>query len=215
MSILNVDEMCLFIHVPRTAGSSMEIAPFIKRHGHIPFIYYELVINNGTIGLHLDDIFSFAFIRNPIDRFISSFLFAKQSGYMRKEDKIEDVIEVIGHTPTIEFESSLHEVQTGDSDKQNVVRFSPPGFIFKGVLFDLFMPQFYYLFNNKLDVGVKFVGRFENLQEDWKHVCDNVGVQFDLPITKKTDGSISQSDLSRSSISRLERFYKKDFELFE
>ena len=43
-----------------------------------------------------------------------------------------------------------------------------------------------YWFQDKLD-DFDFIGRFENLEEDFKHICDQLGVEAELPHVYKTN----------------------------
>lgn len=75
----------VFIHEPKTAGTSMEAAPFVSGVGHRP--YYEI---RDEIGKEAwNNAFKFAFVRDPLDRFVSCFF----HGYFshRSEDFVDFV----------------------------------------------------------------------------------------------------------------------------
>lgn len=207
MSVFNLDKNFIFIHVPRTAGTSMEQAPFMQGiHGHIPWIQYDLVLGKGTIGVDLENVFSFAFVRDPLQRFLSAFEYGKIRGKLRKDQTIDGICKVMDDTKPM-------EVIIGDLEgQQGVVRDLPHGPLFDGMLFNLFMPQAYYLVNDKMEIGVKYIGKFENLKKDWNFVCDQISVRrYGLPHLKKIDEKPKPTKAIKRSV---ERFYKIDYDAF-
>ena len=71
----------IFIHVPKTGGSSVKKALGIKVHGHKKFSDWSK---------DYPDYFSFAFTRNPWDRFVSSFFYLEQGGMFEYDQKNYD-----------------------------------------------------------------------------------------------------------------------------
>ena len=89
MSIHNIDRNYVFIHIPRCAGTSMERVLGVEEktgHGKIQTFYEYLTYLQ--VGLpKFEDIFKFAFVRNPYDRFVS--------GYFAQGYKPEDINDFI------------------------------------------------------------------------------------------------------------------------
>ena len=63
MSVYNPVRNVLFVHIPRTGGTSIECAWFLGKGGHETVRDYPEV----------KDSFKFSFVRNPWDRFVSAY----------------------------------------------------------------------------------------------------------------------------------------------
>lgn len=134
MSMYNLSTNVLFIHIPKTAGTSMMLHPVVgsdKGNGHIPIGCYRVMWSKGLIGVPpWESIFKFAFVRNPWDRMVGLY-FHNGKG--------------------IKF-------------KQYVATKRPPS-------------QKSFITDSDNFILVDFIGRFENLAEDWGIVCERVGVE--------------------------------------
>ncbi|GAG91093.1 unnamed protein product [marine sediment metagenome] len=77
------------------------------------------------------------------------------------------------------------------------------------------MAQWRYLCDKHGRIIVDFVGRYEDLQEDWEKVCDFVGMYEDLEqhnMGKQLHYKEYYTDESREKVSEL---YREDIELFD
>ncbi len=64
--------------------------------------------------------------------------------------------------------------------------------------------------------GVDFVGRFEHLEEDWKHVCDIIGTEVELLYTprNKTKHKSYRNEYTQQSIEVVAKVFAEDIEYF-
>ena len=180
MSVLNIEKKIAFIHVPKTAGVSMEetgnLGTVITRHYGMEF-YTDLVKDDPKIDLK--KFFKFAFVRNPYDRLASGILNHALKNEKNPRAKFNDFL--------IKYKYRLDEWIT-----------TKPMHTFICV-------------DDK--IAVDFVGRFENLQEDWGYVCEKLKQPNKLPFINK--GKHTYENLyTLKSIEIVREVFKKDFELF-
>jgi hypothetical protein len=180
----------------------MEQAPFLQSHGHKHaemeyFAKYLISIQD----LSLDDLWKFAFVRNPYERFVSGML-----GHTIREALPFELLRQLG-------DENLDRV----SIKPIKDRFTEFVYNHKDRLRDFVplrpMTDFVCIGQTP---ALDFVGRYENLQEDWRKVCDHVGVKFDLP--HQVRGRMYGTDYMDFYIPETKKivseFYARDFELF-
>lgn len=136
----------IFVHVPKTAGTSITNAllsgtTVIRKKAHPTFA--ELIKLTGEQG----DRFAFAFVRNPWDRMFSFYNYylgnPKHNLKMIKGMKFNEWIDNIESIPRPPKPITTQQVKWVE--------------------------------------GVDFVGRFENLQKDFRKVCNTLNLQAILP----------------------------------
>lgn len=135
--------------------------------------------------------FKFAFVRNPYD--------VMQSWYFyRQRPALADP----GHP--------RHHLYTGNQ--------TFPEFIASFADNDWMLLQLAWVAPPALgdEIQLDFVGRFENLEEDFRFVCDRVGIPpLKLPTVRASDNDASASSLwDRASRARVNAYFRRDFELF-
>jgi len=174
----------LFVHVPKTAGSSMEHAPFVSGAGHTPF--WALPEAQQRAG------FSFAFVRNPYDRFVS---IVTEGMYtlLRQNDELpktpEDERQVFERARQLVHYAAAQApaegpLELGTTERWNILgRFHDPLPHLEGFAWPVhYIPQHYFLSKPGMaGIGVEMIGRFEHLQRDWQRVCERIGAPFELP----------------------------------
>lgn len=162
---------CIFIHIPKTGGTtisnalkslplkSSNIIPFMHKHAKA----FEVKC---ILGKKIwEKYFTFAFVRNPWDLMVSSYHWWLQKAYQFKHlldyaNKVKDLGNFSNFIYSKYGQEMLNE-QEGD-----IIDWISDG----------------------NDIIVDFIGRFENLQEDWNKVCKEINVtSIDLSHMNKTE----------------------------
>jgi len=183
----------VFVAVPKTGSSSMEeaLAPYQSS--------LTEKFNRHATCLKLQrelpqevwrDYFKFAFVRDPYDRMLSWYFY-------RKRNQLKD--------PSY----SRHHLYTGNiSFDEFVGTFSKNELMFKQV--DFIAPH-----NGGLLVDT--VGRFENLQEDFSNICEQLSIpHMHLPLiraSKKPSAGLRGIWTSKSR-GIVNEYFREDFEFF-
>jgi len=192
--IVNHQYRFVYIHIPKTAGSSIRTALSAldgddrqavakTRHEQPRHFLTGFEARTGRSAASLDGYRYIAFVRNPWDRFASLHRFLRTP---KMAQRYPDVPE--------------------DLDRFAQMLDSPPEWMQR---IHSLQPQVRYLWNCK-----PWVGRFETLQDDFARLCNILGVELSLPHLKKTAGTTVAPDMSTQSAEILARLYAKDIARF-
>ena len=177
---------CIFVHIPKCAGTSIEAA--LDMHGGVASVGIEPYLNQmenpdtlfGAGAQHytikeiqqrleekvFQEYFKFSFVRNPWDRFVSYVAWkADESGKLKWVRNAE---------PT---QAEFYTALWGLLRDHVLGRPVHPHLV----------PQSDYVFDSNGKLGVNFVGRLENLENDWSKVCGHIGVR--VPLEKRMKSS--------------------------
>ncbi|WMI68460.1 sulfotransferase family 2 domain-containing protein [Mangrovimonas sp. YM274] len=202
---------CIFIHIPKTAGSSVNyhLNGGLKLDWKIPnyeFLYgwcpkRRIHLQHATAKQMLEfglvtedqwkDYFKFTFVRNPWDRAYSDYLWVKQD--VKIKGSFEDFL-----LKQNNFEGVLRD----NSDK-----------IYRG---DHLMPQTdFFDFKENESYTLDMVGRFENFKMDFDKIKSILKINSNKEyFEKRNNKKLSYYDFySRSQIKLVRSIYGKDIEL--
>jgi len=186
---------CIFIHIPKCAGTSLAIALFgNKGGGHKPILQYQLIYSQ----VEFNKYFKFAFVRNPWDRVVSAYSFLKSGGATEKD--------------RLWAETHLKSYP----DFRSFVRdWLKPGNVYS---YHHFIPQYRYLSGvEKTSMDIDFIGRYETLHQDFERICEKLNIATSLDQHNKTEGrQIGYKDYYDSHTKKIVAdVYKDDIELFD
>ena len=167
------DKKCIFIHIPKCGGTSVEDVIWPKEQGRTEVDLWMGFVSRfenkyQTGGLqHLlswqvreevgSDVFSayykFAFVRNPWDRIVSQFAYMQQR---------PDLMDFLGMTSGTEFKAYLELIRR----KEHVQ----------------WMPQHCFLLDHDGKLRVDRVGRLEDFQSDANDILERLGLAGSLKL---------------------------------
>lgn len=153
--------------------------------------------------INLNDYFKFTFIRNPWDRFVSLYndMFLKRKGKNK-----------VMHYSYLEKKNNTIFHQTKNF-KEFAAKFEYSNWINEAH----FKPQYQYIFINQ-EISVDYIGRLENLKNDWEIVKSNIGLKDISNLGHEMKSKIKVNnyrkyydDITKDIVYRM---YKKDIDLF-
>ena len=182
---------CLFIHVPKCAGSSICSALFDGwMPGHLPLYWYEQQFPQA-----FSSSFKFAFVRDPLERAYSAYAFLRGNRLGRRDQAAQALV---GHYR--DFDDFIG-------------RWLHPETIHKQMHF---APQSDFLTDSLGRLALDFVGYQEHLQRDFQLLCEQLQVQTRLPHVNSTQQrhSTPVRDICSVRTRRLvRRVYQRDYEM--
>ena len=182
---------CVFIHVPKCAGSSVCSALLDGRWpGHLPYYWYQQQFPE-----HCERSFKFAFVRDPLERAYSAYTYLR-SNHMGSRDLHAQAL-VCSYRDFDHFVGNwLHP--------ENLRRQLH------------FAPQTDFLVDHMGQMAMDFLGRQESLENDFQQVCERLGVSTSLPHLNVSLRRRSESvkDFCTQRTRRLvRRAYQRDYEV--
>ena len=201
MSCVNHELKSIFIHVAKCAGSSLSSLTWNKGCGHKTYIEYAKDISD------IEKYFTWSVVRNPWDRAVSAY---------------EDAIKL---HPTVNTFKKFIEILYTHKDLFRTAQCVKESDFIKipgvGVNRIHFLPAHLCLQDENGCMKCTFVGRFENLQEDFRYVCNKLNIQADtLPFKnsrkqKEDRNNTFYKDLYTDSLlNQVGEIYKKDISIF-
>ena len=194
---------CIFVHIPKCAGSAIENALSIKRRnakqlhgpdGNGDFLQHLTIHEiSEMITAESKDYFTFAIVRNPYSKMVSDFAWCKRwfkHAWLCPGDT------KVGFTT---FDSYIQFIE-----KVGVHAWSH------------FRPQHEFVCNKDGSSCVDFIGKIENIQRDFDYVKQRIvnAENIELKKTNKSQHKPWPSYYNAYTINAVNTLYGKDFELF-
>jgi len=175
----------ILIHINKTGGSSIEKALGLPQQLHLTALELREKLGDKRWNKR----FKFAFVRNPWDKVVSHYYYR----YRRNAQGIKE--------DNINFKQWV-KLTYGE---KNPKYYNIP---------KMFAPQMDWITNEKGEVIIDFIGRFENLNEDFQKVCGIIGKKRELPHLRKSNHKPYQYYYDDETRELIEKIFKKDIDAF-
>lgn len=202
---------CILIHIPKTAGTSMEYV--LGMHGDKDTVGLERDLSHNSevdyknffgrdlqhltfneLKKHLkmpkdkfNNYFKFAFVRNPWDRMVSEFSWDSN---WNKGD---------GRFSRSYFRKKVFEL---------FAKYKKDSLTAKH-----YIPQSKFIVEDD-QVLVDFVGKYENLEQDWANLCNKLGINKDLPERMTSERKEYHKYYDSNTKKIISKIYARDIEIF-
>lgn len=186
----------IFIHIPRTAGTSIEKALHGKdwHYVHSPSKHLTVHSAKKIYAEYWNDYFKFSFVRNPWDRMVSLLKYGWFYGISLDNKKILRPEKYFKDFHKIEYDKRYFN-ENQFSDYTNVKES---------------------VYKNIIEGEMNFIGRFESLEKDFKKICEINNIKnVKLPHMEKSPNRKEYREYYDTNVHKLiERKYKKDIAEF-
>lgn len=199
---------CIYAHIPKTAGTSIVNA--LHECGEIPIVRPDGFGIHCTNGFYPHEFteFYFTFVRNPFDRVVSSYIHCTENifrnGYATTIGKLDITFEQwfdmifrpeksVGLNVKFTFPDNFIKLFPAKWYIENGDQFFQ--FCFEWMHSFVTIPQVDHIRPPNHDKHyTDFVGKFENLDEDWKVVAERLNTDVKLPHRNKGIKKVDYKD---------------------
>jgi hypothetical protein len=179
----------IFVHITKTGGTSIDIA--LRKYTKNTKTHQSILEmkEEAAKNFGLNNYFKFCFVRNPWDKMVSQYFYIKKKIFYDKS--FEEFI--------IDFKSTPND--WGFKGKNFPVKYQPV--------------QKKWICGDKGEVLMDFIGRFENLQEDFDTICDKIDLpKRELPHRNSTNHNDYSEYYNKETREIISQKFSEDIEYF-
>ena len=184
------ENKCIFIHVTKTAGTSVALSLF----GYLPYHYtgieYRVIYGKNDFNRY----YKFAFVRNPWDRLYSAYRYLQSGGWNEKDQAWADI-----------------NISEFNDFNDFVVNWVNPSNIKKHIHFK---PQHEFLYDSRNKLLINYLAYFETINDDFDYLSDKLNLNASLGKHNTNPGSSYRDIYTEESIAIVSDVYAKDINLF-
>jgi chondroitin 4-sulfotransferase 11 len=206
----------VFVHIQKTGGDT--ISKLLSNS--VPDIY-RLNTKHGFAAdaakdlEHWGEYFKFAFVRNPWDRLVSWYSMIRDAEKLRWYQALSNRRRRSHLRQTRENKLWRYVLDNSSTFEEFIVNCTDEIEVDNGVFYSFTYNQLEYVADNKGDLLVDFVGRFENLGSDLLKVYDELGIELEtIPHENRSVRGHYSSFYTPKTKMIVEERFKRDIEYF-
>mgnify|MGYP001811997812 CR=1 FL=1 len=184
------DHQCIFIHITKTAGTSVAKSLF----GYLPYHYtacdYRVIYGRKIFNQY----FKFAFVRNPWDRLYSAYRYLKAGGW-DENDKIWAEAHLLQFES---FNSFIKQWLTIDNINKH----------------RHFWPQYRFICDAKGRPLINYLAYFETIDEDFRKICKILQIDASIGRHNANPGDNYRDVYDDEAQKIVADIYSRDIQLF-
>ena len=198
--VLCHEKRCIFIHIPKTAGTSIE--HYISEKERFTLFYrgissanrsmhhYTAIELQKMIPQYFREYYKFSIVRNPYERLLSEYYWTplKEAGYKHGKSK-DDFLKYVSHV----IKNKTY---------------------FDNIYNDHFLPQYLFVMNKKKQIIVNHLFKYEDLDYVSSFLKKKLNIQVKFPYLNKTKDTNEKEPWSEEQKDIIYELYKNDFIFF-
>ena len=183
------DNQCIFIHITKSAGTSVAKSVF----GYLPYHYtaidYRVIYGRKTFKRY----FKFAFVRNPWDRLYSAYRYLKAGGW-------NDTDKAWAKDNLSQY-NSFNDFVKQWLTKSNIKKHRH------------FWPQSQFICDNRNNLLIDYLAYFETINDDYNLIRNKIGIGSDIAHHNSNPGNDYRDVYDDESRDIVEKVYATDIAL--
>lgn len=203
-TVENIDNVnkTVFIHIPKNAGTSISSALGIKKSDHYFASDYLHII-----GSQYHSYFSFCFVRNPWSRFLSLYNYAKMD---------ENLYHSVLNPSKARYGVHPDYIKLKNASIKDCANMLMEGKLWNSNHYNHWLPQSNWILDGNGVSLIKFIGKVENMKNDFPTIANQIKIREKLPtLNKSSDQTINYKDFIDGETKKIiADYYAKDIELF-
>lgn len=147
---------CIFMHITKTAGTSVAKGLFNYLPYHYTAIDYRVIYGRKIFNQY----FKFAFVRNPWDRLYSAYRYLMSGGWNKDDENWRN-------NNILKYNDFNHFIENW-LNEENIMKHIH------------FMPQYYFVCDRKDHLLLNYLAYFETINEDFDHIASQLNIKSNL-----------------------------------